>query len=917
MRISTRPNKDHDFRGTLAALFTDIFAPDELRRFIHSLPNGNHLSCALPGSEASMFSLSDAAERLLVRHGLVDAHLFHQLAILRPVRADAIFALGHLACPSTPADAQANAAAPPPTEHRLRATEVFPLHDLLLGAVSPTTSPLELTWMDIFGVTRTNAPPTKAESPNQRLLVSFQKGRRLRFATIEFGRDESPRDVIIRPSGAVPSHVVAHLSRDKLRVGPLLYLESDDGPGASPHWDLLNRSSDNERAPLGWYVGLPSILFNWAQGTLQEVISRGDLDTWTLDHRYLLMRRLLDGVLSLHSNGLLHGDLRPANIMFMSRRDEPTDYKIADYGSLATGKPDMLGGTSDNSGRTVLQAIHNARASAFYAPERRNGFEHEEADTAIITRASDNKRWIILLGWRSTFEELRRTASHAAGGDASRRSDLAPNALAEVLRRMRAAFADHASTARPRAATEPREESTATPQSSDIAGRALLEPGDRIRLREMVLQVASVATVRPIQNCTVLLCESTIWKVFNERLIVQDDDFERDFAQATCDTDYIELSLPKVVELYQWSQATDIYSLGVLLLYLCFPRAADRDPSRRVHGVAIDRAIEQEFLVLLDQWANPLYFNQLWTQLQLITTQIIDHHKEMTADGTSSPRMFRDRVLDVAIAGRIFAQKVGEADRTLYKAVLQVVNNICETSPHARRVLEHTFGWNVGHFVLFVHFIFACLHRQEDLRLAVAVKQMRGSGSPDDEDFDGIKAQLATAHFPFAPGRIDRPPGAAPSTTTAAARALRRMTELLDLCTSVYLRQMTATNGEGDIADYRPRSQAETLLDNTRLNLDNQRLHGRVRALENDYETLSATSISRVRHEQTVADLERTLHNVREVHRIFSQEIGARLELVRLHRFTALQRALGADVVRARILTLLQTSTRYAETPST
>ena len=64
-----------------------------------------------------------------------------------------------------------------------------------------------------------------------------------------------------------------------------------------------------------WYIALPPIAYGWADGTLQESISNRRHQSWLLKDHYTVILQILEGLKTLHTKGLLHGDIRPTNIM--------------------------------------------------------------------------------------------------------------------------------------------------------------------------------------------------------------------------------------------------------------------------------------------------------------------------------------------------------------------------------------------------------------------------------------------------------------------------------------------------------------------------------------------------------------------------------------------------------------------------
>jgi hypothetical protein len=120
------------------------------------------------------------------------------------------------------------------------------------------------------------------------------------------------------------------------------------------------------------------------------------------------------------------------------------------------------------------------------------------------------------------------------------------------------------------------------------------------------------------------------------------------------------------------------------------------------------------------------------------------------------------------------------------------VQHITQTAPYARQLLVEGFKGNIAEFILFIQFVFSCLHRRSDLA----------------EQSHEISAERP---FPFAVDRTSRDPH-------ATAQALQRARYLRRLFTMTVLRDMKAR--VADLPAYLPISQAELILEMQRLELE-------------------------------------------------------------------------------------------------
>ena len=111
----------------------------------------------------------------------------------------------------------------------------------------------------------------------------------------------------------------------------------------------------------GWYTLIPSVIYNWAQGSLQQSASKGIIRDWRLPELLRLGARLLKGLNRIHGRGLLHADIRPANVMYQMRGDDPDGYHLIDYGSFGKdGQSIGTGMAGDPDRHSLLGPIDDA-----------------------------------------------------------------------------------------------------------------------------------------------------------------------------------------------------------------------------------------------------------------------------------------------------------------------------------------------------------------------------------------------------------------------------------------------------------------------------------------------------------------------------------------------------------------------------
>lgn len=521
------------------------------------------------------------------------------------------------------------------------------------------------------------------------------------------------------------------------------------------HSPLIGTMTTSD-GPQVWFAALPSILYNWANGTLQEAVSQARLQVWSLDQHYELCCRVLRGVDTLHSKRFIHGDLRPANIMTCGPGNAPENYVVGDYGSFSEDFSRLGGPQNAGSGHTVVGGLGRHRTSVFYAPERRAGVERESADVALILSTLDDvivtNEYLIYFGWRSCLIDPR---THAP-------DEQLLQTLRNDWRRMREA---------------------AEGERHALVGDRLA-PGDRLRVREFIFTVldaeevvdeaplaeteaegANTSTRRVLSRRMVVRCSSRFAQVVHERLTVYDE----------CPRlqDCMVVGLPNYVELRQWSVATDVYGVGALILYTMFMSGLQRgipvaDELLRARDDTMGNAetLLQQMLEILEGLPS---FLALWSDLEDFRWNL-EHQDNASLSGVDLARVeIRSRPNTYPDAGEghgvSFPSEDPNERRTLGGFALRTVNNLLRSVPNIRYVLHKfqcvelmrggiersTSTYNAAHFLLFVHFVMACLHRRSHLR-AVGETELI---------------------YPFCRDRCDSPVPNGP-----AAKTLARLTEL-------------------------------------------------------------------------------------------------------------------------------------------
>ncbi len=570
------------------------------------------------------------------------------------------------------------------------------------------------------------------------IMICFEKGKNPRFCAVKADDDK----VVYFPESIEDCPVVSieqlrivekEAQREDLSwVTPVFVETIDEGSNeTTKKLRIFNNGYALEKSPTGktWYTCVPSVAYSWAPGTLQESISLGKRKKWRVSDHFVLMHRLASGLNILHSQNMLHGDIRPANVACQRDPGDPKNYSLADYGSFHESGPQAA--EKHPQGGTVLgPVIGTERSSAFYSPERRMGLERESADTAAIISPPGSTTLLLVLGWRSTLIDPATSKV---------RDGIIEEAKAEL-------------------------------KKTDEQITDSLTEGDRIQIRDYIFEVIRS---RELADKQLLLCKKTpSWKVFQGRIVVKNDEvFPRSHW----------FPIPRTIELRQWSAATDLYGLGALFLYSVFcsgKKAAKQDSGQ----------IEEDFRVMLGYLESPPYFNSIWKDLEplrsAMETVLMKGVKLSPKEFANQPYINFDgeeeALVDAGEQGVPSSTMANRKVKTLQNKTVEVVQRMTRTVPGIRRLVDE-FHSQLGPFILFIHFVLSCLHRQSHF----------------NEKMLDAKIIARSKEQVFCKDR--RVPT---EENGAAANALRRLENILKMLDDPKLFALTAA---GDLGDFDPR----------------------------------------------------------------------------------------------------------------
>jgi hypothetical protein len=314
--------------------------------------------------------------------------------------------------------------------------------------------------------------------------------------------------------------------------------QSSDDPESGFGLRVLNRKTlDADRARRdtgGWWFNIPVAIYPWMTANLERLLAAylddagakdrkkeiASLSRWNLSAWFDLLRNLAFGLKTLHADGAIHGDPRPANIMTyiqIPTEIDPESFRWIDIG-LGYGAKDVIREVSRpplNEGTTLTpRPLGGGRSTVFYAPEREEAQEFEDADVISLTKTkhADDNSCELRFFWRPQTHVQDVEVLPLKDGNTALRE------LGELKR------------------------------------------GDRIQVREFLFEVEEVKADHVVV--------SGIYEIFLDRVLVEKRDDKRN--QVLTRLSHASISRYRIFK--QWSQATDIYGLGMIALYLFFTR---------------------------------------------------------------------------------------------------------------------------------------------------------------------------------------------------------------------------------------------------------------------------------------------------------------------------------------------------------
>lgn len=424
-----------------------------------------------------------------------------------------------------------------------------------------------------------------------------------------------------------------------------------------------------QRIVSGWWFNLPIAIYRWMTADLQRLLTAclgGDdkseekfkdvsqLREWKIKKWFDLFNTLSVGFYNLHIEGAIHGDPRPANIMVLSSKQGKVLPKNFRWIDIGLGY-EVTGMEKNQQGQTSVapRPLGGTRTTPFYAPERVEGREYEDVDQ--IRLEMDGKQFKLTFRFRHS-------------------TDQEPEDL------------------------KLRENSKAKIELGE------LEKGDRIQVREFLF------VVEKVNEKDILV--SKIYEIILERVLID----RTDYPETLIDT-LGNASISRYRIFRQWSQATDIYGLGNIILYVLFMRGLFKQEvssnSDTPKEQPENKKKETQKKISYDQSQRELIFMALSKAL-VSETFLVQVLKELDENGfKDKDSLWQRKVLNTRYINSLEKVSKDETDHdNISKKISRVMEIILKFNKHFKYAL---FGvGNMGLFVQIIYFCLCCVWRKDD-----------------------------------------------------------------------------------------------------------------------------------------------------------------------------------------------------------
>jgi len=180
------------------------------------------------------------------------------------------------------------------------------------------------------------------------------------------------------------------------------------------------------------------------------------------------------------------------------------------------------------------------------------------------------------------------------------------------------------------------------------------------------------------------------------------------------------VGIPQITIVRQWSAATDMYSVGVLLLYLLFVRP-EATPSKDEYNRQNRDRVEKHFREMLETLEAESTFQTIWPALHAFHSPLRDQLSKAASLGYKS---VADGI-SPAVPGRKTAKDFGGSASDL-------VTHLALNIPHFERII-HACERNSAATIMLLHFSLCCIQRQTALPTDAEGRSELFSKSRSDE----------------------------------------------------------------------------------------------------------------------------------------------------------------------------------------
>lgn len=569
------------------------------------------------------------------------------------------------------------------------------------------------------------------------ILIQFSKGYPVRLLNARLNSkgedDASSLPIQFYPPQSVTEEIKAlsaALAKEwaKLTQGPITrnelncpYVVRLAGSSVMPGVQSLDDNLGQDLAKHPWYVYVPSILFGWGSTSFQQdALDPQKCSHWTPEKQVIFCAKILEGVQFLHKKKKvkykgkenevrrIHSDIRPANILYSASGEteatrEPQKYRLIDFGGAGPTDGGVPVNAADVDVTVPGPTVVPTRYSVFYSEERGLAEEKEIGNIAL---------------WRRVATEFKTTNLLLISWEKSEDAKL-QKSLDAIERRLKAPLGGG---------------------TSEPPGRVRVQwpaKGDRVRIRDYVFVIESA---QQDASGLILYCEGEYYKVLHNSLSIPvDHALEWPLHKEAIPP----LSISRITQMMQLGPASDIYSLGVLLMYVQFWNGShkvtqlsggpDSTPSKVEPNKQANIRREGEFKDMIRAVAGDSWLKYIWWTLTPICKSLEEDFPKLIARAAELEIKCKDLTQPPDVEPSVFwhvdwdgltkaewersmRRKPNPASDDRWKSIMIELKETCEAIfdliPGSSLVYASA-GKNAAIFLMLFHYVMRCLHRAD------------------------------------------------------------------------------------------------------------------------------------------------------------------------------------------------------------